>query len=999
MRFRPVLTNHVGLVVRFSVMFLLAVTTDWFPALAGCPMTFEQCIGADTGPSSPVTGFSAYGGTWRVEEDVLHASAGSGPKLVADVPEVTAGSVGVEVLLPDQASGNAGLILKVSDCAEGADKFNGYEISFNGAGYLTFGRHCQNWRHIRDVPMEVPLNRWRALGVTFTETTLRVSVDGQQVLDYEDTEAPLRRGRIGLRPWQRNACFRNLWYDTDGKRISIPFLQARDTDRDDLEEVLKKADVPPFAVVLRHPLSRPNAVSCDIWQSKPRQPGCAIRIVDSARPADAKTIFEDPAGCIYDMNISPDAKTLLFSYWRKEDERHWHIWRIGTDGTGLQQLTDGPYYDISPCFLPDGRIAFVSTRLPGFTVCQPGPRSDLHTMAADGSDIRCISMNTLADFSPQMLPDGRLLFTRWEYVDRDLTYRQSLWTENPDGSGYQLYFGNTIRDVGTFWQARPIGGRTDLVAATFAPHHGFPHGAIGIINTEYGVEGPRGIGFGWVTHEFQQIGDRAHEWSYRDPFPLDGSLMLCSYGGGGVNRYRIVLLAAWDRTRPLYDDPELNCFCPLPIRTTSTAPILTSRSAPSGDGMSTFVLADVYRGLTGIERGRVKALRIMEQIPKSEDLVKRAYDQSPIMSYGTYYAKRTWGTVPVYEDGSAYFRAPALREIYFQALDAEGRELQRMTSAVQAMPGETVGCIGCHEPRRMAPPPTGIPKALSYPPHEPRPAACAQDGIIDFQTVVQPILDRHCVRCHSGPDPRGGMLLTGDRTRLFSMAYDNLLGRSRSYRQHNMTTGDMLPEEQAKGMPLVHFYWLLRTPTAVNRPLQTGSLASRLLQYIETDHSGSVLSPEERARIYAWIDADVPYYRTYAHSRPRSPGRRDLCTDPATGAECEWFVKGFRGVYDKHCVSCHGPVPDPNNHKEIWDGRLAWIDFTRPEWSPALTAHLAKPYGRGITTPKDGVDPPVFHDMSDPDWQTMLKAIQEGKALMLAVPRADMPGFAVKRAP
>ena len=89
-----------------------------------------------------------------------------------------------------------------------------------------------------------------------------------------------------------------------------------------------------------------------------------------------------------------------------------------------------------------------------------------------------------------------------------------------------------------------------------------------------------------------------------------------------------------------------------------------------------------------IRRGQVKYLRVMEQVRKTEDLRGRAYDQSPVMSYGTYYAKRCWGTVPVEEDGSAHFLAPALREIYFQALDAEGRELQRMTSAVQLMPGE-----------------------------------------------------------------------------------------------------------------------------------------------------------------------------------------------------------------------------------------------------------------------------------------------------------------------
>jgi hypothetical protein len=963
------------------------------------PLTFAACLRADSAPAvAPVEGFSAYGGVWRVEDGVLQAEGGPGPKLVATTPEVTTGQVGVEVLLPDATDGNAGLILKASDCAVGADNYNGYEISLNGAGYLVFGRHRQNWTPIREVPMPVPQQRWLALVVTFTETTLAVSVDGRQVLTYEDSEAPLRRGRLGLRPWQRRAQFRNLWYVLDGQRTDVPFVPGHDQQREALDGLLSRAVVPRFAVLTRYPLSRPNTISCDLWQSQPSRPGCSLRIVDPAMPgAPATTIFADPQGCIYDLNLTPDARSLLFSYRRAVDGPYWHIWRINVDGSGLQQLTDGPFYDVSPCPMPNGRIVFVSTRRFGYTVCQPGPASNLHSMAADGSDIRCVSMNTLSDFSPQMLPDGRVLFTRWEYIDRDLTYRQSLWTQNPDGSGYQLYFGNTIRDVATFWQARPLPGRSDLVVATFAPHHGFPHGALGVIDRRAGVEAPRGVGYGWITHEFPDIGDTCHEWSYRDPFPLDASLLLCAYGGG--ERFRIYLVGAWDRQRLLYEDPEMSCFFPLPLRPMAVPPLLPERSAPPPATTATFALTDVYLGLAGIERGRVKALRIMEQVRKTEDLARRAFDQSPVMSYGTYYAKRTWGTVPVAEDGSAHFRAPALRELYFQALDADGRELQRMTSAAQAMPGETVGCNGCHESRQVAPPArSNVPLALRDSPVEPvLPAYVPAGGIIDFPTVVQPVLDRHCSRCHSGPDPKGGMLLTGDATRFFSMAYENLLGRSRSYRQHDLASGDMLPQERERGKPLVHFYWLLRTPTAVNRPLQTGSHASRLPEYIETPHSGSALPLEDRQRLYTWIDADVPYYGTYANSRPLSPGRRDLCTDVATGKESAWFAELFRGLYDRRCASCHGAIPDPNDHSAIWDGRLAWIDFSHPEWSPALTAHLAKPHGRGITTPKDGVAPPAFADPTDPDYQALLKAIREGQALMLATPRADQPGFAGQR--
>jgi len=226
------------------------------------------------------------------------------------------------------------------------------------------------------------------------------------------------------------------------------------------------------------------------------------------------------------------------------------------------------------------------------------------------------------------------------------------------------------------------------------------------------------------------------------------------------------------------------------------------------------------------------------------------------------------------------------------------------------------------------------------------------------------------------------------------MAYDNLLGRSRSYRQHDMATGEMLASEQAKGKPLVHFYWLLRTPTAVNRPLEAGSHASRLLDYVDTDHAGEKIPPADRQRIYIWIDADVPYYGTYAHAHPPSPGRRDRFTDPATGREDPWFARDFLGVYDRRCASCHGAFPQPNDHAAIWDGRMAWINLSRPALSPALTAHLAKAAGgRGIATPLKDAKPPLFESTADADYRAMLEAIEAGHRRMLEAPEADMPGF------
>ena len=950
--------------------------------------------------ASPVAGFTAYGGTWEVKDGILHAGPGAGPKLIADRPPFSEGWVGAEVLLPDGGGGNAGFIVKVGEPGIGADKFNGYEISLDAENqYLRLGRHRQNFELIRDTPCEVPVNQWVALAVRMDSASLEVRINGKTIVAYKDDRHPLVSGTFGIRPWQRKARFRNLWVGKDDARQLIPFSDgASEKER---TETLRTEELPRIALVTRHPLSHPNTISCDLWQARPHAPGCSIRIIDPAHPERPPvTVFEDTGGCIYDMNVSFNARTLFFSYQRK-GERYWHIWQINVDGTGLRQLTDGDNYDVGPCLLPNGDIAFVSTRRFGYTVCQPGPASNLHVMSPDGSNIRCVSMNTLADFSPQVLPDGRLLFTRWEYIDRDLTYRQSLWTQNPDGTGYQLFFGNTIRDVGSFWQARPLPGSTDWVVATFAPHHHWPHGAIGLIDRKQGVEGPKGKGYLYLTREFPSIGDRGNEWSYRDPFPLSDRTFLCSYGGGDARRFRTYLLDIHGNKRPLYEDPEMGCYFPIPLRPVQPPPDYpSSLSAPSwqaptstvDNATGTLLLVDVYRGLgPTIARGRAKTLRVMEQVRKTEDLHSRAYDQSPLMSYGTYYAKRCWGTVPIMEDGSAHFEAPALREIYFQVLDAEGRELQRMTSAVQLMPGERVSCVGCHEPRDSSPPADApAPMAARRPAMRLRKPDWGNDGIVEFTKLVQPVLDKYCVKCHGGTDPKGGYDFSGDITRYFSMAYDNLLGRSRSYRQHDMMTGEMLPQEKARGKPLVHFFWLLRTPSGVNQPLWTGSHASRLTEIIESDHCKRKIPLADRKRVYTWIDANVPYYGTYAHSRPRSPGKRDLFTDADRGTYSPWFARDFSGVFKRRCASCHGKI-DGTTH---WEGRYAWVNLTYPERSPALTAHLPKPAGgRGIDLTKDGKPITMFGGRDDPDYVTMLNAIRVGQSLALETPRADMPAF------
>ena len=195
-----------------------------FAASGSAPLIDDHFL--DASASSPLPGFRAYDGAWRATAGVVYAEPAAGSKLIWDELVLTTGEAGCEVLFPDDRGGNAGLIVKVSKPGVGADAFNGYEVSLDPQGQrLRLGRHVQAFELIRDEPCVVPVNRWISLVVRMSETRLEILVDGRSVLEYEDTQQPLREGKVGFRPWMRSAQFRDLWVVAEGQRRSIPLVE------------------------------------------------------------------------------------------------------------------------------------------------------------------------------------------------------------------------------------------------------------------------------------------------------------------------------------------------------------------------------------------------------------------------------------------------------------------------------------------------------------------------------------------------------------------------------------------------------------------------------------------------------------------------------------------------------------------------------------------------------------------------------------------------------
>lgn len=695
------------------------------------------------------------------------------------------------------------------------------------------------------------------------------------------------------------------------------------------------------------------------------QPGASLEVISLQDPqAKPRVLVTSPEGQILDGDLSHDGNVLVFS-WRQRESEGYHLWSINVDGTGLRQLTDGAWHDYNPCWLPDGDIAFLTTRSPQFAYCWHAPVGVLHRMRADGTELQQLSANYLNDFTPNVLEDGRLIYTRWEYVDRPAIPIQSLWTMNPDGTGLAGYFGNRVISPGTFMEARAIPGTTRVIC-TMTGHNGPTRGAIGIIDREQGDNAQAAIRN--ITPDVpvpavdQGNGNTDGTKLYSCPLPLDGIRFLVSARGPVLVR---TLDGDCQATALEAPDSGLQWFSTQPIRARQKPPIVSRRDLADEEPFATLYLQDVYDGLEPyVRRGEIAMLRVVRDIQKSVriDPSLRAFGfQFPVISCGaTYAAKDVLGDVPVEADGSAYFRVPAGKNISFMALDAHGRTLQRMRSFTHLMPGEVQGCIGCHEHRGKTPARHNT-LALRRPPRELQAPEFGTGGF-DYSRVVQPVLDRYCVECHHPHHPRG-IDLSGSKTDFFNVSYETLARENQGRRGSPYVS--WIPTYNGEEWNILEI-----------APKAWGSPQSRLAEIVLGGHPDEEgqrrveMEPDAVRRILSWIDLNVPYYGTSETAYPELIGCRQVYPGQ--------LDQVLQEVAARRCASCHteGKVP-----------RRVWTRITEPHLNTFLLAPLAKAAGG---TERCGQ--PVIRTTADPDYQAILATFEPIERMLKARPRMDMPG-------
>jgi len=574
------------------------------------------------------------------------------------------------------------------------------------------------------------------------------------------------------------------------------------------------------------------------------------------------------------LALSYDARTIYFAFaeraaqkpdYYSEQRKCFHIYAMNANGSKVRQITRGPDDDFDPCPLPDGGLAFMSSARGGFTRCnnpwEPLPAHTLHRLDPTLSHRQTLSFHETSEWHPSVLHDGRIVYIRWDYVDRSAANFHGLWVANPDGSAAMALFGNYTMRINACYQPKAIPNSHKLVFLAGA-HHADVGGSLVVLDP-HRIALDRNTGqdsFDAIEVLTPEVCfPEAPGWPgsyFHSPWPLSENYFLVSFSfdplpgmGPKVKKDTETGLYYFDRfgnLELLYRQDGISSMYPIALEHRETPPIVPGTLDRQLGDEGEFMVTDVRESHFAMpENRRIVELRVFQVLPKIRTHIA---NEPRIGHANAESARMLLGTVPVEADGSAYFRAPAKKPLYFQAVDENGRAVQSMRSVTYLQPGERLTCIGCHEPRNRAVTTRKTRPLAALRPPSPIMAGPEGTKPFSFPRLVQPVLDKHCVRCHDGnPGPdKGKIALTGEPAGHFTKSYENL-------------------------KPFVRWYeWGgASIEPIVTRPGRIGADESPLTRVLaDAVHSQNMeLDDDELRRLYIWLDGNVPFYGAYDSDR------------------------------------------------------------------------------------------------------------------------------------
>ena len=666
--------------------------------------------------------------------------------------------------------------------------------------------------------------------------------------------------------------------------------------------------------------------------------------------AQLNEIATAPNGVIRDCSVSFDATKIVFSM-RKDFDDSYNLYEYNLSTKTTRQLTFmQDCSDINPSYLPSGEIVFSSTRASKYCACNRHIMCNLYKCDADGNNIIQIGNSIEFENGASVMADGRILYTRWEYVDRNFSGAQGLWTCNPDGTRHSLFWGQETNNPAL----DAVELASGKVVAILGSCHDLPWGALAIIDRNIDVEGKHSVVKTYPKEAIDLV-DFPDRWSdamahnlkikYQYPTIFDKNTV-------AVSRQ----LSENDRNLGLFlvdinsDKQTLFAKCKTQYRgwgllnvkvveQKQTPPVIPSQCNLTSEKATVYV-SNVYEGthLKGVKKGDIKYLRIVENPPKlswSVGAWSAQGEQAPAMNYHDFDNKIILGVVPVEDDGSAYFEIPSGKFVYLQALDKNMKMIQSMRSGFSAMPDEVVSCAGCHESRK-SPPPVSLKasKALRKAPAKIQTFSfCGKP--FSYAKMIQPIFDNNCVGCHDlGGNAASALSLAGDKGLVFNRSYMEL---------HNSGIINVIG---AGG-------------NAVVQANTWGARHSTLIDVIDEGHVDS-LTKEEKHTLIAWIDINAPYYHSDDTAFFNNPSGRS----PLTAEEILELQR-----------LCKVKILDEKIKHLLFlkDYKLELISFDRPDLSDILCKL----------------------EEDTPEYNRAIEIIKLGAKRLKENPRPDMEGFKI----
>ena len=633
-----------------------------------------------------------------------------------------------------------------------------------------------------------------------------------------------------------------------------------------------------------------------------------------------ETLLESATGLIRDPNVSYDGSKIVFAMRQNDVSDDFHLYVMDAATRAVRQLTFGlGVSDTEPCFLPNGEIVFLSSRCIQNTDCWRQSVSNLYTCDGEGRFMRRLGYDQVHTNYPQTLDDGRVIYTRWEYNDRGQIFPQPLFVMNNDGTGQAEFYGGNSWFPTSILHARGVPG-TQKVIGIASGHHVKQRGKLILVDRSKGTQEAAGIEYLAPRRPAEAVREDQFGWqgeSFQYPYAFDEKNYLVTYSPEGIpyafNGPAHLPFAVYSMTEDgqrelLAYDPTISCNQSVPLAARAV-PLQKPSQVDYTKTAGTYYVQDVNLGqaVAGVPRGTVKSLRVVA----IEYRAASAYYNSnvgeagvshsrtpPSINNGSWDVKHVLGTVPVEDDGSAYFEVPARTPVYFQLLDAKGCVVQTMRSWSTLQPGEAQACVGCHESKNESPAPSpaaamrkGARKLApfdrfaeqygkrnpitdtSLPPKEAVKAFLtvnSPDGLgepegFSYVREIQPILDAHCVKCHTGGKTAEGkdapFSLKGD---VLPYSYTQCPNNGdASQDAHRAFTASYLNLTKfGHGGAVVNWIGAQSRPTLLP-PYFAGAAKSKLMRQLEPAHNNVKVSQREKERVACWIDLCVPFCGSY----------------------------------------------------------------------------------------------------------------------------------------